>query len=75
MPIINTLREKMGRLVVIVVGFSIVAFVLTDVLSNNSYLPGGGNNPDIGEISGECISYQNFTNFAFEVFNGPLDGE
>ena len=62
MPIINTLREKMGRLVVIVVGFSILAFVLTDVLSNNSSLLGRGNNPDIGEISGETISYQDFSN-------------
>jgi len=60
MPIINTLREKMGRLVVFVVGFSIVAFVMTDLFSNSSLL-GGGNNPDIGEISGEAISYEEFS--------------
>lgn len=62
MPIINTLREKMGKLMVVIVGLSIVAFVLTDLFSNNSSLFGGGNNPDVGEISGESISYQQFTN-------------
>lgn len=62
MSIINTLREKMGRLVVIVVGLSIMAFVLTDLLGPGSSIMGGGNNPDIGEISGESITYQSYLN-------------
>lgn len=58
MAIINTLREKMGKLLVVVVGFSILAFVLTDVLSQNSSLFGGGRN--VGEIDGEDISQETF---------------
>ncbi len=61
MPIINTLREKMGRLVVFIVGFSIVAFVLTDLTSNSSFF-NGGSNPDVGEISGESITYEQYSN-------------
>lgn len=58
MAIINTLREKMGKLLVVVVGFSILAFVLTDVLSQNSSLFGGGRN--VGEIDGEDVSQETF---------------
>lgn len=61
MSIINTLREKMGKLLVVVVGLSIMAFVLGDVLSGNSALL-GNNNQDIGEISGETISQIEFVN-------------
>ena len=63
MSIINTLREKMGRLVVVVVGLSIMAFVLTDLLGpQSSILGGAGQNRDIGEISGETISQDEFVN-------------
>lgn len=58
MSIINTLREKMGKLLVVVVGFSILAFVLTDFLSQNSSLFGGARN--VGEIDGEEISQETF---------------
>lgn len=61
MSIINTLREKMGKLLVIVVGLSIMAFVLTDLLGPGSTLL-GNNNQDIGEISGETISQVEFVN-------------
>lgn len=61
MSIINTLREKMGRLLVVVVGLSIMAFVLTDLLGPGSSLL-GGNSQDIGEISGETISQIEFVN-------------
>lgn len=60
MSIINTLREKMGRLVVIVVGLSIMAFVLTDLLGPGSSLMGGNNDTDIGEIDGETITQREF---------------
>ena len=60
MAIINTLREKMGRLLVVIVGLSILAFVLTDVLSQNSSLFGGSR--DVGEIDGESISQEDFAN-------------
>ncbi|MFY0687983.1 MAG: SurA N-terminal domain-containing protein [Cyclobacteriaceae bacterium] len=50
---------KAGKIVVGVVAFSMVAFILTDLLQGNSSLFGGGNN--VGEINGETISYQQFT--------------
>ena len=61
MAIINTLREKMGKLLVVVVGLSILAFVLTDLLSNNSSLF-GGNSQFVGEIDGQEISQEDFAN-------------
>lgn len=59
MAIINTLREKMGRLLVVVVGFSILAFVLTDLASNQDIFGGGARN--VGEIDGEDISQEDFS--------------
>jgi len=35
MAIISTLRDKMGKFLVVVVGFSIAAFVLGDILGPN----------------------------------------
>lgn len=58
MAIINTLREKMGKLLIVVVGLSIVAFVLGDLLGQNSSLL--GNNRTVGEIDGEEISQEDF---------------
>ncbi len=57
MAIINTLREKMGKLLVVVVGFSILAFVLTDLTQNSSFF---GNSRNVGEIDGEEISQEDF---------------
>lgn len=59
MSIINTLREKMGRLVVVVVGFSILAFVLTDLATNQNLFGGGAR--IVGEIDGEEISQEEFS--------------
>lgn len=59
MSIINTLREKMGRFLVIVVGFSILAFVLTDLATNQNLFGGGARN--VGEIDGEDISQEYFS--------------
>ena len=54
MAIIGTLRDKMGKFLVVVVGFSIAAFVLGDILGPNSSI-GSQNNNIIGEINGEEI--------------------
>lgn len=59
MAIINTLREKMGRLVVVVVGLSIMAFVLTDLLGPQSSIL-GTNKREVGEIDGESISQEQY---------------
>ncbi|OEK06989.1 peptidylprolyl isomerase [Roseivirga misakiensis] len=61
MAIINTLREKMGKLLVVVVGFSILAFVLTDFLSQNSSL--FGNSRNVGVIDGEEVSQEVFATY------------
>ncbi|WP_421977312.1 peptidylprolyl isomerase [Roseivirga seohaensis] len=66
MAIINTLREKMGRLLVVVVGASILAFVLTDVLSSRSSILGSGKQ-EVGEISGESISQQEYANLVESI--------
>ena len=67
MSIINTLREKMGKVLVVVVGLSILAFVLGDLATGNSSLLGGGPSQDIGEIAGETITR--------EEFNAMVDGQ
>lgn len=48
----------MGKLLIVVVGLSIVAFVLGDLLGQNSSLL--GNSRNVGEIDGEEISQEDF---------------
>ena len=57
MALIGTLREKMGVGVVIFVFVAISAFVLGDLLGNNSVLL---NNNSVGEIAGRSISLEEF---------------
>ena len=64
MAIISTLRDKMGKFLVVVVGFSIAAFVLGDILGPNSSI-GNQNQNIIGEINGEEIDLVRF-NSIFE---------
>ena len=59
MALINTLREKMGKVVVGVIAFSIAAFVLTDLFGPNSMILGGVDNT-VGVISGEEVTFQEF---------------
>lgn len=59
MALINTLRNKMGKVIVGFIAVAILSFVLTDLLSGkNSIL--AGNDRDIGEIAGETITYDTF---------------
>lgn len=58
MALINTLREKMGRFLVIAVGFAIMSFILADLLGSNSTL--FGNQNEIGEIAGNTITFDDF---------------
>ncbi len=72
----------MGKVLVIVIGFAIVSFVLTDLLGPNSTLLGGVNN-DIGEIAGTTISYEEFqslveersANYSLNFGRNPSDRE
>lgn len=59
MALINTLRKRMGKIVVGVVAFSMFAFILTDFLQSNSSLLGGSDRT-IAEIGGTKISYERF---------------
>lgn len=59
MAAINTLREKGGKIIVFLIGFSIVAFVGADVLGPNSTLL-GNSKTNVGEIAGTDISHKEF---------------
>ncbi|MDH5602836.1 MAG: peptidylprolyl isomerase [Cyclobacteriaceae bacterium] len=53
MALINTLRNKMGKFVVVLVAAAILSFILNDLLGNNSVFMQDNN---VGEINGENIS-------------------
>ena len=59
MALINTLRNKMGKVVVGVIAFSIIAFIAGDLLGPNSAILGGANT-DVGEIAGVTISRDDY---------------
>ena len=58
MAIINTLRNKAGKVVVVAITITMAAFVLGDITANNSFL--GGEDRDIAEIDGKDITYEDF---------------
>ncbi|MEM1407351.1 MAG: peptidylprolyl isomerase [Bacteroidota bacterium] len=60
MALINTLRNKMGKVIVAVVAIAILSFVLTDLLGPGSTL--FGNDTNVGEIAGQSISLKEFQN-------------
>ena len=74
MALINTLRKRMGKIVVAFVAFSMFAFILTDLFQSNSFLLGNSNT--IGEIAGNEISYETFQqkveelSYNFTINNG-----
>ena len=75
MAIISTLRDKMGKFLVFVVGFSIAAFVLGDILGPNSSFIGQNRNI-VGYINGEEINLLKFNtvyeelSYNFSLNNG-----
>lgn len=68
MALINKLREKMGTVVVIAVGFAIVSFIAADLLGPQSTLFGNNRN-EVGEIAGEDITIQEYQNQIEELKN------
>jgi len=60
MAMMNTLREKMGKVVLVFIGLALVAFIAGDFLSGSSFLTGQDNN--VGEIAGKDISYETYQN-------------
>ncbi len=81
MALISTLRNKMGKIVIAFVAFSMFAFILTDLFQSNSFLRGNTNT--VGEIAGAEISYQAFQakvdelSYNFSINNGrnPLSDD
>ncbi len=60
MGVFNTLRVKMGSVLIALIGLSILAFLLTDLLGPSSILLGGGQSNNVGEIAGETVSMQEY---------------
>ena len=58
MAIINTLRNKAGKVVVVAITITMASFILTDLFSNTSLLT--GQDRDIAEIDGKDITYEDF---------------
>ncbi|MBK6265547.1 SurA N-terminal domain-containing protein [Marivirga sp. S37H4] len=84
MGVFNTLRVKMGSVLIILIGFSILAFLMTDLLGPDSrLLGGGGGSNNVGEIAGENISMEQYQQqveefkYNFQANNGrtPSDSE
>ena len=59
MALINTLRNRMGKIVIVFIAFSMGAFILTDLLQSNSVLLGGAST-EIGEMASSEVSYEEF---------------
>ena len=57
--VMNFLRERMGRIVAIVIGVSLLAFIIGEVLRQGSSFFHGDRDA-IGEVAGEKISYKDF---------------
>ncbi|MES2274381.1 MAG: SurA N-terminal domain-containing protein [Bacteroidota bacterium] len=56
----NFLRERMGKILAIVIGLALFAFIVGEVArSGSSFLRGSQN--DIGEVSGEKVPYDQFS--------------
>ena len=79
MALINTLRNKMGKVVVALIAFAILSFVLADLMGPNSQLFGSDN--EVGEINGKAISIQEFQEAAqqqendYALFSGRQPSE
>lgn len=57
MALIGTLRDKMGMVLMIFIFVALAAFILGDLLTNNSVL---FNQNEVGEINGNSISVEEF---------------
>ena len=79
MALINTLRNKMGKFVVVVIAIAILSFVAADMLGPNSTLLGGPDN-NVGEVAGTSIDYEEFQNAvderksSFAIYTGQRPG-
>jgi peptidyl-prolyl cis-trans isomerase D len=66
MALINTLRNKMGKLLVAVVAVAILSFILADFLGQGSFT---GDDREVGEIAGNDISLEEYQAKVQEIEN------
>lgn len=59
MALINTLRNKMGKIVVAAIMITMLSFILTDLIGNSSLL-NGGQDLEIAEMDGQTITNPEF---------------
>ena len=60
MALMNTLRNKMGKVVVGMISIAILSFVLTDLLGGQNSIFLSGNDRTVGEIAGESIDIEEY---------------
>lgn len=60
MAVMNTLRNKMGKVVVGLIAFAIISFVLTDLLGGKHSIFNKGNDREIGVIAGKVIKVDEY---------------
>ena len=59
MATLQTIRNKAGILVAVVIGLALLSFILNDLFSNNNAFS-GGQSTDIAEISGQSVPAKDF---------------
>lgn len=61
MGIMSFLRDRMGKILVAVIGLALIAFIAGEVITyGRSYL--GGDRDSLGEVAGEKIAYEAYMN-------------
>ena len=60
MALMNTLRNKMGKVVVGMITLAILSFVLTDLLGGQNSIFLSGNDRTVGEIAGESVDIEEY---------------
>lgn len=65
MAMMNTLREKMGKILLIAIAVAMFSFIAGDFFGPNSFFFGQDNN--VGEIAGTDISYEVYQNAVEEA--------
>ncbi len=70
MAVMNTLRDKMGKIVLFTIALAMIAFIVGDIFGNNSFL--FGRDDKIGSIAGEEISQSAYDEAINEMKNNFL---
>ena len=66
MGIMSFLRNRLGLIMVVVIGLALFAFIIGEVVHYGSSFM-NGDRTTIGEVAGEKISYDDFNNMLEEI--------